>query len=178
MLADVQQAMADLVASVARVQAARQDPEAWLDGYDLTAVERRRLAGFLAQPGLALGCMVYRANRLAPVAMHLTELCRAIGPGLRAEMDAFWLAHPHSEPNPLLECARFCDFIEGRPGTPRDELAQARATIAEALAASGAVRPTPFAPPPASPSLPSSPSDSAGRALPVPARSPPLPRGG
>jgi hypothetical protein len=178
MLAEFQQAMADLVASVARVQAARADPEAWLAGYELTAVERQRLTGFLAQPGLALGCMVYRANRLAPVAMHLTALCRAIGPGLREAMDAFWLAHPHSEPNPLLECARFCDFIEGRPGVPREELAQARATIAEALAASGIVRPAPCAPPPASPSVPSSPSDSAGRAPPAPARSPPPRPGG
>ena len=178
MLADLQQAMADLVASVARVQAARQDPEAWLAGYDLTAPERRRLAGFLAQPGLALGCMVYRANRLAPVAMHLTALCRAIGPGLRDVMDAFWLAHPHSEPNPLLECARFCDFIDGRPGTPRDELALARATIAEALAASGVVRPAPCAPPPASPSVPSSPLGSAVPSPPGPARSPPPRPGG
>ena len=72
------------------------------------APERRRLAGFLAQPGLALGCMVYRANRLAPVAMHLTDLCRALGPGLRAVMDEFWAAHPHAQANPLLECARFC----------------------------------------------------------------------
>lgn len=173
MLADVQQAMADLVASVARVQAAREDPQAWLAGYALTEPERRRLAGFLAQPGLALGCMVYRANRLAPVAMHLTDLCRAIGPGLREVMEAFWLAHPHSEPNPLLECARFCDFIEGRPDAPRDELALARTMIAEALAASGVVRPVPSAPLPAPPSVPSSLSDSAVPSPPAPARSPP-----
>jgi hypothetical protein len=175
MLAEFQQAMADLVASVARVQAARADPEAWLDGYDLTEAERRRLAGFLAQPGLALGCMVYRANRLAPVAMHLTELCRAIGPALRGVMDDFWAAHPHSEPNPLIECARFCDFLDGRDAAPADALAVARATIAEALAASGMVIPAPCAPPPAPRSAPSSPSGNAGPAAPAPARSRPPP---
>jgi hypothetical protein len=172
MLAEFQQAMADLVASVARVQAARADPEAWLGGYDLTEAERGRLAGFLAQPGLALGCMVYRANRLAPVAMHLTELCRAIGPALRGVMDDFWAAHPHSEPNPLIECARFCDFLDTRPDMPRDALAQARATIAEALAASAMVIPAPSALPPAPPSAPSSPSGSAAPAAPAPARWP------
>ncbi len=140
MLGEFQQAMADLVASAARVQTARHDPDAWLAGYDLTEAERRRLTGFLAQPGLALGCMVYRANRLAPMAMHLTDLCRAIGPGLRRAVDEFWDAHPHSEPNPLLECARFCDFMDGRPEKPSDALAQARAAIAAALAASGAAR--------------------------------------
>lgn len=180
MLAEFQQAMADLVASPARVQAARADPAAWLADYDLTDAERRRLAGFLVQPGLALGCMVYRANRLAPVAMHLTELCRAIGPGLRALMDDFWQAHPHSEPNPLLECARFCDFLAARDpmaATVRQDLARARAGIDEALAASGAVRPAPSAPPPAPPSVPPSPSDNAGRVPRAPARSPPPPRG-
>lgn len=176
MLADLQQAMADLVASTDRVMLARRDPEAWLDGYHLTALERRRLAGFLAQPGLALGCMVYRANRLAPVAMHLTDLCRAVGPGLRAIMDEFWAAHPHAHANPLLECARFCDFLAARldlPAAADDELPRAQASIAAALAASGVVSRATSARPPAPPSGPSSPSGNAGQAVPAPRRSPP-----
>jgi hypothetical protein len=176
MLADLQQAMADLVASADRVAAARADPQAWLAGYRLSPPEQRRLAGFLAQPGLALGCMVYRANRLAPVAMHLTDLCRAVGPGLRAVMDEFWAAHPHAQANPLLECARFCDFLAVRldlPAAADAELPQARAAIAAALAASGAVSRATAARPPAPPSAPSSPSDSAAPALPAHRPSPP-----
>lgn len=134
MLGELQQAMADVVACPDRARAAQADLAAFASGYALTAAERARLAGFVAAPSLALGCMVYRANRLAPLALNLGALCRALGAALQPAVEAFWRARPHADPNPLLECEAFLAQLDA-PDTLRGQVAEARAMVGAALAA-------------------------------------------
>ena len=39
-------------------------------------------------------CIVYRANRLAPLALNLPRTCRALGPALRDIATDYWAAYP------------------------------------------------------------------------------------
>ena len=79
MLLEFQQALADLVASPDFCRQARADPQELMRRYDLSAREHRRLVDMVNQPGMALNCMLYRSNRLAPLAQNLYGLCNALG---------------------------------------------------------------------------------------------------
>jgi hypothetical protein len=114
MLADFQQAMADLTASPALCSRVRQDPSA-LDGrYQLSTRERDRLLGIVRHPGMACACTVYRANRLAPLAMYVPRTCRALGPLLREVVEAFWAAFVETDVHMFIETNRFCEFLQAR----------------------------------------------------------------
>jgi hypothetical protein len=96
MLADFQQALADLTASPGLCNRARSDPTI-LDGrYQLTRREWARLVGIVRHRGMACNCIVYRANRLAPLALNIPRTCKALGPQLRAVVDEFWSAFPET----------------------------------------------------------------------------------
>lgn len=111
MLAEFQQALADLVASPRLCREARADPALLACRYALTERERRRLAAMLDQPGMALNCMLYRANRLAPLALNLGDLCRALGPALGPLLTDYTERHPHTNVHFYVECERFCAFV-------------------------------------------------------------------
>jgi hypothetical protein len=143
MLADFQQALTDLTASPPLCLRVREDPSA-LDGlYRLTPRERDRLLGIARHAGMACACTVYRANRLAPLAMNVPRTCRALGPALRAIVDEFWSIYPEANVHFFVETDRFCRFLSaliamGRvfPAEALAALAEESAAVAEALAAS------------------------------------------
>src|SRR5262245_17059209 len=96
MLADFQQALADLVASPELCQAIRDlpEPEPLLAEYRLTPRERARLIAIARHPGMSANCTVYRSNRLTPIVLNLPDTCHALGPSLRPLLDRFWATHP------------------------------------------------------------------------------------
>jgi hypothetical protein len=115
MLADFQQALADLVASPERCQAIRDvtDPEPLFTEYRLTARERARLVAIARHRGMAANCMVYRSNRLTPLVLNLPDTCAALGPDLRPLVDRFWATHPTDNfVHFLIESDRFATFLE------------------------------------------------------------------
>jgi hypothetical protein len=140
MLADFQQALADLTASPELCIRARQDPSVLRQSYQLTEREWRRLTGIVTHPGMECACIVYRANRLAPLAMNIPLTCRALGADLRDIVSEFWAAFPEGNVHFYIETERFCRFLktkldEGRafaPGLPH-VLARESAIITAAL---------------------------------------------
>ena len=112
MLAEFQQALADLTASPSLCLEARADPAVLRDRYDLTDREWQRIVGIVRDPGMECALVVYRANRLAPLAMNVPDLCRALGPRLRDIVDAFWLANPETNVHFFVETERFCRFVQ------------------------------------------------------------------
>ena len=111
MLADFQQALADLVASPALCRQARSDPACLSARYRLTKREFDRLAAMVLQPGMKCNCTVYRANRLAPLALNLNHFCKALGDQLTPLVEEFWQQYPETSVNFLEECRRFCTFV-------------------------------------------------------------------
>lgn len=113
-LAAFQRALADLAASPTLCAQVREAPDAALARYALTDRERRRVASAAEQRGMKVNCMLYRSNRLAPVAAQLPNAFLVIGPALRETMDAFWAEHPHFERNAPTEVRRFAAFVRRR----------------------------------------------------------------
>jgi hypothetical protein len=74
--------------------------------------------------------MLYRANRLAPLAMNLPRLCTALRDDLGLVLDDYWERYPNSNVHFILEAHRFCEFVH-------EELSKGRAlpdAVAHALA--------------------------------------------
>jgi hypothetical protein len=144
MLADFQQAMADLTASPALCNAVRRDAGALAARYDLTPRETARLAAMVAHQGMECACIVYRANRLAPLALNLPRTCRALGPALRDIATDYWAAYPEGNVHFYIEAERFCRYLaehhlqDGWPRLPglASVLREESAIIAAALAES------------------------------------------
>ena len=110
--ADFQEALADLVSSSVLCTEARRDPAVLRGRYQLTNRESRRLEQIVNHPGMACNCMLYRANRLAPLALNLPNLVKALGPDLRDMLDAFWTEYSNTDVHFYVESYRFCEFIE------------------------------------------------------------------
>lgn len=139
MLAAFQTALADLTASPALCRAVRVEPELLRDCYELTDREWRRLAAIAASKGMEANCMLYRANRLAPVALNLPETCTALGEALTPLISAYWESEPTTDVHFLVEADRFCRFLGARDDLPEGALAplqREHATVAGRLAAS------------------------------------------
>jgi hypothetical protein len=140
MLAEFQQALADLTASPALCNAARRDAGLLARSYRLTPREAARLRGIVCHPGMECACMVYRANRLAPLALNLPRTCRALGSALRDVASEYWLAYPEGNVHFYIECDRFCGWLRARidAGAALREdacvvLAEEAAAVAQAL---------------------------------------------
>jgi hypothetical protein len=118
-LAEFQQALADLVASPDLCVQARRNPLLLRTRYQLTDVEARRLQGVINHPGMKCNCMLYRANRLAPLAVNLPNLVKALGRDLRGVLDDFWKEYRNTDVHFYVESYRFCEFV-------RKELARGR----------------------------------------------------
>lgn len=114
MLVEFQQALADLVASPDACRQARTNPDQLRLRYDLTQREFDRLVAMVNQKGMALNCMLYRANRLAPFALNLPGLCQALGPRLGPLLTEYSTLYPNTNVHFFLECDRFCNFIEAK----------------------------------------------------------------
>lgn len=112
MLAEFQQALVDLTASPELCNCARRDPGLLRETYDLTEREWRRLVGIVRHPGMACACMVYRANRLAPLALNLPRTCKALGEQLRPLAEAYWSEFPEGNVHFYIETDRFCRFLK------------------------------------------------------------------
>ena len=139
MLVEFQRALADLTASPALCRTVRHRPAALRDLYDLTEREWRRLVGIVSSSGMEANCMLYRANRLAPVALNLPETCRALGDDLTRLVSAYWDAEPITDVHFLVEADRFCRFLQRQPDLPlqaRTVLDREHAVVAGKLAAS------------------------------------------
>lgn len=128
MLVEFQQALADLTASPELCRAVRRNPMVLLTRYRLTEKEFARLAFMANHKGMECSCMLYRANRLTPLAINLPQLCRALGPQLRDVLSSYWSRYPNADAHFLLEAQRFCHYVES-------ELATGRITQAETATA-------------------------------------------
>ncbi len=143
MLADFQQALSDVTASVALCRALRADPALLDERYTLTAREAARLRAIAGHPGMAAACTVYRMNRLAPLAMNLRGTLRALGPALRKTVDAYWADHPRGHAHFYVESCRFAEWLAQAihsglavPDAAQSELARETELVRAALAAS------------------------------------------
>ena len=139
MLVDFQTALAELTASPALCRQLREAPETLRERYNLTEKEWRRLAGIVTSNGMEANCMLYRANRLAPVALNLPDTCTALGANLSPLLSAYWDSEPTTNVHFLVEAERFCRFLCGRAELPlvvRPLLEREHAVITAKLAVS------------------------------------------
>jgi hypothetical protein len=111
MLVEFQQALADLVASPDLCRQVRADPASLRERYQLSDREYDRLVKMVNHRAMALNCMLYRANRLAPIALNLHEFCTLLGPRLGPLLSEYSLCYPNTNVHFYLECDRFCRFV-------------------------------------------------------------------
>ncbi len=114
MLVEFQQALADLVSSPDLCRQVRANPAVLRERYRLSEREYERLVKMVNQRAMALNCMLYRANRLAPIALNLHEFCTLLGPRLGPLLSEYSLCYPHTNVHFYLECDRFCRFVLGK----------------------------------------------------------------
>lgn len=112
MLANFQQALADLTASPELCMQVRRDPGILRQRYSLTDREWSRLTGIVEHRGMECACIVYRANRLAPLALNIPQTCKALGLELRSVVSEFWAAYPETNVHFFVETDRFCRFLK------------------------------------------------------------------
>ena len=114
MLVEFQQALADLVARPELCRQIRADPDDLRQRYDLTEREYGRLVAMVNHPAMECNCMLYRANRLAPLAMNLHGFCGALGSRLGPLLTEYSERYPNTNVHFYAECARFCQFIRAK----------------------------------------------------------------
>ena len=114
MLVEFQQALADLVAAPEFCRQVRVNPSQLRQRYDLSQREYERLVEMTNHEAMECNCMLYRANRLAPLAMNLNEFCRALGPRLGPLLSEYSIRYPNTNVHFFAECDRFCQFIVGK----------------------------------------------------------------
>lgn len=109
-----QQALTDLVMSPALRARVSEDPSC-LAGYDLSELERRRLAALARDPRVRTPTYLHRAFRLSMLANTLPRTCKALGPqGLRELTHAWWSEGPPRTMQYVKEALRFREFALGR----------------------------------------------------------------
>jgi hypothetical protein len=141
-LAQFQRALTDLTASPALCRAVRRDATMLTQLYALTPLELGRLAEIAASNGMEANCMIYRANRLAPVALNCPDLCAVLGDDLNRLISAYWYAEPTTNVHFLVETERFCQFLEERDDlspSARKALSREHGKVRDRLAATAAL---------------------------------------
>jgi hypothetical protein len=126
MLAAFQRALTDLTASPSLCRAAIADPHLLAKHYSLTPREAKRLNAIVRSKGMEANCMLYRANRLAPIALNCPALCDALGDDLNRLISEYWDTYPTTNVHFLAETDSFCLFLKGR-----NDLSEGAATILE-----------------------------------------------
>lgn len=106
-----QKALSDLAASPELCRAVRADADAVLAAYDLTPLERRRVASVAAQPGMAVNCTLHRSNRIQSILALLPLSVHLIGEGMRRVADLFWEAYPTPDFTTRRELHRFGAWV-------------------------------------------------------------------
>jgi len=122
-LVQFQTALTDLTASPALCRVVRRAPATLRDHYDLTDKEWRQLVAVVSSDGMEANCMLYRANRLAPLALNLPRTTEALGDDLKALVSAYWESTPRTDVNFLVETDLFCRFVRRQPGVSDEALA-------------------------------------------------------
>ncbi|HYH83600.1 MAG TPA: hypothetical protein VEX86_27645 [Longimicrobium sp.] len=117
-----QLALADLSASVRLCARVAADPDAALAGYDLTPLERRRLASAAGQHGMRVNATLYRYNRFITLSTVMPGTLHLLGDGARAVVDEFWAGRPPDR-NMRRETAHFAALVvrmldDGRLASP------------------------------------------------------------
>src|SRR5437867_1551455 len=118
-IVEFQQAFADMIGSPAYCNAVRTQPLVLDERYELTPRERSRLLAIVNHPGMVCNCMLYRANRLAPLAVNLPQLLEALGSQLRGTLDRFWDCYVRTDVHFYVEAHRFCEFVQREIGDGR-----------------------------------------------------------
>jgi hypothetical protein len=118
-IVEFQRAFADLIASPERCMALREGAEDALAAYDLTPLERKRLATTVRHEAMSASGSPHRVNRLIAVYSVLPHTCRLLGDRLMDELDAFWAASRHVTQQPRCESERFGLWLEERIATRR-----------------------------------------------------------
>lgn len=139
MLADFQQALADLVASPPLCNEVRADAACLARRYRLDAREHRRLAAIARHAGMQAACSVYRMNRITPLMMNLRATLRALGERLPATLTRYWAEHASGHTHFYLESDRFCRWLAPQLAAEdpaADPLAREWAVVRQALVAS------------------------------------------
>src|SRR5215831_1900665 len=114
MLTEFQQALCDLTASPQLCIEARKNPTILRERYELTDREAHRLIAIVRHRGMESACMIYRANRLAPLAMNVPDTCKVLGQSLRPLVEEFWKLHPETNVHFFIETYRFCLFLQAK----------------------------------------------------------------
>lgn len=114
MLAEFQQALADVTASPELCGRVRENPDILRGRYQLTDREWHRLISIVQQKGMACACIVYRANRLAPLALNIPQTCKALGQDLRSVVSEFWVEFPEANVHFFIETDRFCRYLKAQ----------------------------------------------------------------
>jgi hypothetical protein len=113
-LGDFQRAFADLAASPERCLEARENPDVALGSYDLTGVERRRLAAMVREPAMSVNCTLYRVNRLTPIYSVLPLTCFFLADRLASELSLFWTSFDDATLQYGKEAWRFGKWVLAR----------------------------------------------------------------
>lgn len=124
------QVLADLTASPDLCRRVRRAPEILHQRYRLTEREWNRLVGIVRHPGMECACIVYRANRLAPLVMNIPQTCKALGKDLRV-VSEYWSRYPESNVHFYIETDRFCGFLRTQLVAGRLFDAEVRHTLAQ-----------------------------------------------
>jgi len=85
----------------------------YLNGLDLTEVERRRLLAIAAQPGMRVNTAIHRANRITPLDHSVPFTLFLLGDRLRDVLQRYWSENPTENLQIPAECERFAAFLEG-----------------------------------------------------------------
>jgi hypothetical protein len=117
-----QLALTDLAASPALCARVAANADEALAGYDLTPVERRRLASAVTQRGMAVNWSLYRYNRITTLVSILPGTIHLLGTEVRDIADEFWAEQP-AERNMSRELEHFADWMRraiarGRVSSP------------------------------------------------------------
>lgn len=136
MLIDFQRALADLTASPELTRQVRRDPQVLRELYSLEEREFRQIAAVASSPGMTANCMLYRANRLAPIALNLPRTCEHLHDRLAELLSDYWHAEPITNVHFLLETERFCRFLQSQvlPDAARISLEAEASLVAAKIA--------------------------------------------
>ena len=106
-----QKAFSDMTASADLVKRVRKDARILRESYDLTDLEWRRLSAIANQPGMECNCILYKSNRLGPIAINLPDLCEELHDDLRALLTEYWAENTQLNTNFWVESYTFCEFV-------------------------------------------------------------------
>lgn len=154
MLPDFQQALADLTASACFSQSVRESTAPLRQRYRLSEVELQRLQAIARHPGMRCACTLYRANRLAPLVLHMKSTLYALAETMQERLLTYWEEHPRAYSHAFVECDRFCRWVreQERRGSDlspaaAEALAHDEEAVRQAILVIGSPPTNPWTPP-------------------------------